>query len=84
MIVHVTAEDIANGVRKSYGCCPVAIALSRTLGRVCKAGSWSWWKNGDEENDAKQLPLEARDFIDTFDSEGPAAVEPFDFEVAET
>jgi len=83
VIVHVTAEDIANGVRKSYSCCPIAHALSRTLGRACKVGSWSWWRYGDGYADAQQLPLEARDFIDTFDSEGPAAVEPFDFEVSD-
>jgi hypothetical protein len=84
--VSVTAEDIANGVQHDSMACPIYWAAERALPWVDEVGSWNIHLCVSPETDEEwcipiDLPVEAQGFISRFDSEGPAAVKPFEFEV---
>jgi hypothetical protein len=75
MIIHVTQEDIDNGVRQDCRCCPVALALKRVariqrvfLGGVSLSPTKIIW-----------FPPEVKRFIERFDWRN--TVQPFSFEL---
>ena len=76
--VKVTQEDISNGAVWNACKCPVALALNRTLGRVVRVTTASWWAC-NEPTKLRELPPEALEFILKFDA--GLEVAPFEFEV---
>ncbi len=92
MKIQVTQEDIDRGEPAEAKCCPIALALSRTLNGV------SVWVEKEyivvnpdchyiaervptERNRAVTLPPEAQYFIAEFDDNGPDDVGPFEFDL---
>lgn len=76
VVIDVTEEDIRNGKFSNFHC-PIALAGTRALGRLCAVGLTTLWvyKTGQ----SGYLPIEARDFVDAFD--GHRNVQPFSFEL---
>ena len=75
--IHVTAEDIANGVREASKACPIALALHRETG-LDAINVLSKWKSLTHPMMAYiDLPRSALIFMERFD-EG-MAVNPFNF-----
>ncbi len=76
--VEVTAEDIANGVRKDCRSCPIARALWRCPGVAAPivGDVWTSVIVGGEDLSAS-MPHEAESFVLAFDKSEP--VEPFAF-----
>jgi hypothetical protein len=81
--IQVTAEDIREGTAQECCLCPVARAIARALGREVL---WNGDVSVDGDNvtvyrpsswDGVDLPDQAKDFIEQFDSGKP--VEPFAF-----
>jgi hypothetical protein len=71
MIIQVTDEDIANGVRNSCIACPIAIAIKRLVPPniyVSVAEDIEFWRFGQETGTVALLPAEAGDFIAEFDT----------------
>lgn len=77
--VKVTQEDINAGRRKSCGGCPLALALSRALGRECVVGPVCWWIDGDDTKDCVRLGRDEYNFRVKFDDGFHVA--PFTFYV---
>lgn len=77
--IEVTKEDIAKGKRLQPESCPIARAMTRTLGRdVCVgAETWRWYDERKVAELYRELPLSAVVFRQRFDSE--LSVEPFHF-----
>jgi hypothetical protein len=75
--IEVTKEDIENGARKTSMRCPIALALTRTLGADCSVGLNDIYIQGVRR--CVELPWPARAFIMRYD-EGEAVV-PFCFEI---
>lgn len=78
MRIEVTADDIFNGVCKSFKSCPVALAILRASGQQCLVGAFrverpdgGTWVNHDF----------VHDFITAFDRGD--TVTPFAFELPE-
>lgn len=77
MIIEVTESDIEHGQREVCRDCPVALALSRALGKpVHVFPRCAYYDNGEEWIN---LPQEVTAFIVRFDGRLP--VSPFSFEV---
>lgn len=76
--VKILKEDIENGVRALCSHCPLALAVSRTLG-----GRWyidgDAWQFGDRQNTLHTLPEEVIDWIRSYDRGLP--VKPITFEM---
>lgn len=80
--VQVTAEDIRLGLPGECSRCPIAYALLRLLPEpiAWHAGPMSLHvRNKDRELLSMCVPVEARDFMYSFDRGQP--VDPFSFEV---
>lgn len=81
MIVNVTQADINDGIMGSCGACPVAKALTRSLGGCVRVGYCTFtMQNGSE---VYRLPPEARDWIMDFDCGFHVAPFGFNLEVQE-
>jgi hypothetical protein len=76
-IVNVTAEDIENGVPGSAKSCPIALAARRIEG--LKVTGITTRRAIFQGHGVTMLPLEAVQFIHSFDADCP--VEPFSFEI---
>lgn len=82
MTIHVTQDDIDNGVACNTGLCPIAHAIRRAV-------PGSYWYVGSVEVfhrdlngcrcDEMDLPVPACEFISAFDEGRP--VNPFSFEL---
>lgn len=85
LVIEVTAEDIAKGVASDACRCPIALAVARQLRIEAAEESLSVMDSqikvhcGDDYRwrDRYQLPSEAEEFIEDFDSR--AAVQPLAF-----
>lgn len=81
ILVEVTHEDIANGVRCCQDSCPVAHAIARTLGnyRSVYVGLevMSWARTSGDIANQQETPVRVQRFIRRFDTHKP--VEPFKF-----
>ena len=77
--VSVTAEDIAQG--KPYVCwgCPVAIAMTRTLGYPVAVDEWRWFMEEGSVRRLHGLPDAVQAFVKAYDQQQPVA--PFSFTV---
>jgi len=81
--INVSKTDIKKGVAGACSSCPVALAISRVLGRpvrVSIGGNPShYFRFDDSESMTPKFPLppKVRKFIDAFDQGEP--VEPFGF-----
>lgn len=73
--INVSKKDIETGVKATCASCPVALALTRVLGRkVAVTGpSFRFW----EEDQTHSLPPKVWKFVDDFDHGRP--VQPFAF-----
>lgn len=71
--IHVTAEEIANGIRSTRTDCPIALALTRESDKKVRVNQKSW---SIREYNCR-LPIAAVRFIDAFDDE--VIVESFAF-----
>ena len=84
--VQVTAEDIAMGVRSSGSCCPVARAISRSLGRGVNVLEYGERRlhviaqNYQSIDDDVPLAKEVERWIRRYD-QGIGSPEPFSFEI---
>jgi hypothetical protein len=88
LTVHVTAQDIADGVRKDCLACPVAIATARTLALavggpgVVEASEFSIDVFLPQQRLVRAYaPQSVRQFMVEFDS-GYPGVEPFTFDLS--
>ncbi len=82
--VEVTVQDIQNGERESYTCCPVALAIADTMGYVAEVSDQGWVVL-DLEDEGKSanadLPDAVAERIRAYDEGG--SMEPFRFELPE-
>lgn len=90
MKIHVTKEDIENGVMRSSCYCPIALALKRVLKIPCEVDvcDYVFINNWElEKNASIHLPKAAIDFIGLFDRDRSLTaksflpINPFSFEV---
>lgn len=96
MIIHVTQEDIDNGIKGSSASCPIALAVKREISKSHQVWVGAngivieiktpWWKRifSNELYDYKKisLPKKAEGFVINFDSYNDASItRPFDFEI---
>lgn len=77
MLIEVTNEDIRHGRRNSCSNCPVALAISRKLGKQAFLGSHTWRIDGTKHF----LPDGVIRFIHDYDLYRP--VTPIQFELAD-
>ncbi len=79
--ISVAQDDIDCGDRFQCGHCPLAIAMTRTLGRQVHV--WGEWEFVDENDDVnaplRKLPGIAHKWMGDFDHGVP--VQPFEFEL---
>lgn len=77
--VHVTEEHILNGIKGSFECCPVALAIQDvTNATVCVGESLICIWDGDTDLDLIPEPKITKFIIDFDDFK---RVYPFDFEI---
>ena len=80
MIIHVTQNDIENGIKGNCEFCPVAIAMTRAFGRLVRV-----WNDhcliGYSPVIRIDTPAEVADFISDFDAFGEKGLKPFSFEI---
>lgn len=92
MQITVTQDDIDNGAQCNCTDCPIALAVRRATGG-CGVQVGQRWVDIYDTTDrwpvsaaagSYSLPQSAQIFVETFDDDegGPAAVEPFAFELA--
>jgi len=82
ILVSVTADDIAEGMRKKCHHCPVAIAIRRTLSPESVGVDQEEGYVKYREDVASRwfvMSASVRRFISAFDKKGPGAVRPFRF-----
>lgn len=79
MTVHVTEDDIANGLKRHCWSCPVALAVMRTYGEDRVYVNTSNITIGQKRGEIVRTPPEVKAFILDFDKGKP--VEPFGFEL---
>ena len=77
LIVDVTSQDIKRGKRKYISCCPIALALKRSLPgkRIAVGSDITFIGDG-----LATLPKQARTFIERFDNS--ESVKPFKFKLS--
>lgn len=81
--VQVTAEDIAQGIRRVACFCPMADAIARAAGTPCTVGLADFCFYDVKPMLKFKLPRIARDFIRNFDDMGPSAVQPIEWAIQE-
>lgn len=80
VMIEVTAEDVANGMRCDCSLCPVALAARRAMAdALVGVGVRSIFLGGPHERKRVELPDEVREKIVAYDREG--VMEPFSFEL---
>lgn len=79
--VKVTAEDIRGGQRGSIRLCPVALALSREVGRRCLVGGHYIYLGDNLFSPNVPSPAEVRSFVGEYDCGGKPTPFEFDLEV---
>jgi hypothetical protein len=86
--INVTQEDIDQGHMIDPKCCPIALAIKRTINTdfITVGGSGSVWVKRcscDQNCPHKaKLPRKALNFLHNFDSMGQSAVKPLAFRLA--
>lgn len=75
--IEVTQEDIDNGEQKNFKSCPVAIAISRTIGQPAQVDQESVSLVLTPWDDSIEIPGRASNFISSYDDGDP--VSPFSF-----
>jgi hypothetical protein len=87
VIIEVTQQDIDNGIRNACSKCPIALALTRTMGSAFSevtitTCSTHFPLRENKEDLRAYIPEIARNFIQTFDKGLP--VKPLSFELEMT
>lgn len=78
MTIHVTAEHIARGKRRSCNMCPVALVIREAGFPMAEVGEDLFWFEPD--GPTFPLPPEVELFMPAFD-EGCPDLQPFSFEI---
>jgi len=77
MVINITEEHIAKGVRGDCGRCPVALAMKAAFGPAVRIRVSVF--DYEVHSITRELPEKARRFIHNFDQ--GTEVQPFSFEI---